>query len=82
MKTEYYIEFVIKNGQDSYAMQSRWFETKRKALNWLKNSFDFIRTSDMRIFLMSGTFDGLGDLSGDIEQEKELDWTEVLLNDN
>lgn len=82
MKTEYYIEFVIRDGQDSYTMQSRWFKTKREALKWLKNSFDFIRTSDMRIFLMSGTFDDLGDLDGDIEEEKELEWTEVLLNVN
>ena len=81
MKTEYYIEFVAKhktNDYSNYAMQSKWFETKRKALNWLKKSFDYINISQMRIFLMSGTFNEDGDLEGDIEQVEELDYSRGL----
>ena len=78
MKTEYYIEFVIRDGQDSYTMQSRWFKTKREALNWLKKSFDYINISQMRVFVMSGTFNEDGDLDGDIEEVEELDFSRGL----
>ena len=83
MRTEYYIEFVEKhktNDYSSYAMQSKWFKTKRKALNWIKKSFDYINISQVRIFIMSGTFNEEGDLVGDIEQEEELDFSRGIAN--
>ena len=83
MRTEYYVEFVAKHPQNnysSYAMQSKWFKTKRKALNWIKKSFDYINISQVRIFIMSGTFNEEGDLVGDIEQEEELDFSRGIAN--
>ena len=83
MKTEYYIEFVAKhktNDYSSYTMQSKWFETKRKALNWVKKSFDYINLSQMKLYLMSGTFNEEGDLVGDIEQVEELDFSRGIAN--
>lgn len=81
MRTEYYIEFVAKykpNDYSNYAMQSKWFKTKRKALNWVKKSFDYINLSQMELYLMSGTFNEEGDLVGDIEQVEELDYSRGL----
>ena len=44
MKHYYYIEFYVQgmDSDPSYAMQSRFFESKRKAINWLYINFDFI----------------------------------------
>ena len=83
MITKYYIEFVAKhktNDYSSYAMQSIWFKTKRKALDWVKESFDYINLSQMRLFIMSGTFNEEGDLEGDIKKVKELVFSRGIAN--
>lgn len=72
MKTRYYIEMKAIKSKNPYSMQSKWFESVRKAINWLKSSFDFIDEEDIKIYLMSATFDDLDDIMGDIEQEKQL----------
>ena len=72
MKTRYYIEMKAIKSKNPYSMQSKWFESARKAVNWLKASFDFIDDSDIQIYLMSATFDENDDMVGDIEQEKHL----------
>lgn len=72
MKKYYYIEFKSVNSSGPYDMQSKWFKLEKKAINWLKASFDFIDASDIKIYLMSATFDENDDMVGDIEQEKEL----------
>lgn len=72
MRTEYYVEFVIPNSREPYAMQSKWFKTKRKAKNWINNYFDFISYSgNIKIYIMSAVFDEDDVMIGDINQEEE-----------
>ena len=56
MLTRYYIEFVHINSQEeNYDMQSKWFDTKEEAKQWLSENFDFI-SDDMSVFLMEADF--------------------------
>lgn len=72
MKKYYYIEFKSVNSSGPYDMQSKWFKSEKKAIKWLRDSFDFIDESKIDIYLMSATFDENDNMVGDIEQEKEL----------
>ena len=72
MKKYYYIEFTTVNSSGPYTMQSKWFKSEKKAIKWLKDSFDFFDDSEIDIYLMSATFNKNGDMVGDIEQEKYL----------
>jgi len=40
----WYVEFYVQgiDSDPSYALQSRFFESKSKALNWFNTNFDFI----------------------------------------
>lgn len=56
MSTRYYIEFVHINSQEeNYDMQSKWFNTKGEAKQWLSENFDFI-SDDISVFLMTAEF--------------------------
>lgn len=72
MKKYYYIEMQIVKSKNPYSMQSKWFKTKKSAMKWLKNSFDFIDALEFELYLMSATFDKNDNIVGDIEQEKRL----------
>lgn len=72
MKKLYYIEFKIVDSSGPYTMQSRWFTSEKKAIKWLRDSFDFIDDSEINVYLMSATFDENDDMVGDFEQEKHL----------
>ena len=50
MMTKYYLEFVHVNSQEeNYDMQSKWFNTKGEAKQWLSENFDFI-SDDISVF--------------------------------
>ena len=66
----YYVEFEVKDSGEIYSIQSRWFDTKEKALDWFKDSFDLIRAEEISVFLMSADFSE--DEYGDIELEEVL----------
>lgn len=72
MKKHYYIEFKSVNSSEPFDIQSKWFKSEKAAIKWLKDSFDFICESEIGCYLMSATFDDLGDIMGDLEQEKRL----------
>ena len=53
MVTKYYLEFVHVNSEaENYDMQSKWFNTKKEATQWLFENFDFI-SDDISVFLMT-----------------------------
>ena len=74
MKELYYVEFVLRYGEGNYpyVMQSKWFDTKIKAKNWVKKSFDFIDKAEIEIYIMSAPVDEDGELDGDIEQVEKI----------
>lgn len=41
---KYYIEIVdtTTRKDEMYAMQSRWFETEKEAIEWFESSFDYL----------------------------------------
>jgi len=56
LSKKFYIEFVHKNSDaENYDMQSKWFPTKKKALDWFKDSFDFV-DNDVIVFVMTAKF--------------------------
>lgn len=56
MVTKYYLEFVhVNSEEENYDMQSKWFNTKKEAKQWLSENFDFI-SDDMSVFLMEADF--------------------------
>ena len=71
METKYYIEFVDKNENCNFIMQSKWFATKEKAEEWLFTNFDHIDFNKLTIFVMSAEFYA-EDHYGDIELVKEI----------
>ena len=52
---KYYIEFWFDTGH-IYDLQSKWFDTKEEAIEWLKE-FDYINYDACEIHLMSMPFD-------------------------
>lgn len=81
MRTEYYVEFVVRKDDNNFALQSKWFKTSKQALNWLKKSFDYINISKIDLYLMSASFDDLGDIMGDITQEYKINFSDLFLED-
>ncbi len=71
METKYYIEFVDKNENCNFIMQSKWFTTEKDAEKWLLTNFDHIDFEELRIFIMSAEF-YTEDHYGDIELVKEI----------
>ena len=41
---KYYIEIVdtTTRKDEMYAMQSKWFETEKEAIEWFESSFDYL----------------------------------------
>ena len=71
MRRKYYIEFVDKNENCNYIMQSRWFSSQKSAENWLIKNFDFIDFDKLRIFVVYADFDKNNDFR-DIILLKEI----------
>lgn len=72
---KYYIEMVDRYGEKPYVIQSRWFDTKEQALEWLNTTIDYC---DLIICLMSAVFDNdTGEY--EIEFEKYLTWEDTDL---
>ena len=46
----YYIEFVIPKTLNTFDMQSHWFDSEEKAMEWLRE-FDYI-SMQVEIYLM------------------------------
>lgn len=58
MKKKYYIEISSKEIEcdPPYLMQSKWFDTKKEAIDWYRNNFDY--TSGLiDVKLMCAEFD-------------------------
>ena len=66
---KYYVEFKHTVDEESYCLQSKWFDTKEEAINFAHN-FDYARYLDIR--LMSSEFDENGDY-GDIQYESIIE---------
>ena len=72
---KYYVEFVDKNENCNFIMQSKWFLTQAYALKWLIKSFDYIDFDKFSIFIMCADFDakfGEDGGYGDIELLKQI----------
>lgn len=67
---KYYVEFEHLADEESYCIQSRWFKTRKQAIDWYKKNFDFIR-EDVSVYLMKAEFDEEENY-GDIEFVEEL----------
>lgn len=66
----YYIEIVDReNGE--YVMQSRYFDTKRKAVNWLRTNWDYIDVAKVGVCIMTTQWSDDGD-SYDITESEEI----------
>lgn len=63
---KYYIEFQNKAYGDCCCLHSKMFNSKKEALDWYINDFDFICTDSMRAILMFGEFEN-DELLGDID---------------
>ena len=77
MKTKYYVEFVDKDENCNFVMQSQWFLYKEDAENWLFREFDFIDFDKLSIFIMSANFDKYNHF-GDIELCKQIDESDYI----
>ena len=63
---KYYIEFEHTADDESYCLQSKWFDTSEDAVMWYIESFDFVRKDDVIVSLMKGKSDEFGNYD-DIE---------------
>lgn len=41
-RKKFYVEIYDKSCYDVIIVQSKWFDSKRKAINWFKKHFDFV----------------------------------------
>ena len=71
MTTKYYVEFVDKDENCNFVMQSQWFLTEERAEEWMVQEFDFIDFDRLSVFIMSADFDEDDDF-GDIELSKQI----------
>ena len=81
MKTKYYVEFKNTEDEESYCLQSKWFDTKEEAINWYRTSFDFVRTDDIIVSVMKAEFDEY-DTPFDIEFVEDMTSQYYLRSDN
>ena len=79
--TKYYVEFEHMSDEESYCLQSKWFDTKEDAINWYRTSFDFVRTDDIIVSVMKAEFDDNG-MCGDIEFDEDITTQYYLRSDN
>lgn len=82
MTTKYYVEFEHKSDDESYCLQSKWFDTKEQAINWYKESFDFVRTDDIIVSVMKADFDEYEFQYGDILFVEDITTKIYLRSDN
>ena len=69
---KYYIEIVhTRNMEESYSIQSKWFDTEKQAIKWLETSFDYV-SSTCCMFLMSMPYNEEEGFYGDIKQERRV----------
>ena len=66
---KYYVEIVWDKEESMYIIQSKWYETEEKAIEWAKE-IDYL-DGHYTMYLMSSEFNEDGEY-GDIIQEKEL----------
>lgn len=71
----YYIEMTDRDYNKPYVIQSRWFDTKEQALEWLNTTIDYC---DLIICLMSADFDNESE-EYEIKFEKYLTWEDTDL---
>lgn len=81
MKTKYYVEFEHTADEESYCLQSKWFDTKEDAITWYRTSFDFVRTDDIIVSVMKAEFDEY-DIPLDIEFVEDITAQYYLRSDN
>ena len=74
---KYYIEFVTTKTENPYSMQSKWFDTKKEAYDWLASSFDHINKEDITVYLMYAWWDLENNSYEDIGQEKVVEFDYV-----
>lgn len=79
--TKYYVEFEHTADEESYCLQSKWFDTKEDAIKWYRTSFDFVRTDDVIVSVMKAEFDDNG-MCGDIEFVDFITCQYYLRSDN
>lgn len=73
-KTRYLIEFVHdKDNAIANDIVSKWFDSKRDAINWVKNFFAWF-SPVVSIYLMSAQWDMLNEEYDDPVQEECLDY--------
>ena len=53
---KYYVEFEFIESENSYSMQSRYFNTAEEAMNWYADGFDFVNTDQVIVTLMRVLF--------------------------
>lgn len=81
MTTKYYVEFEHTADEESYCLQSKWFDTKEDAIKWYRTSFDFVRTDDIIVSVMKAEFDEY-DTPFDIEFVEDITAQYYLRSDN
>ena len=69
LQKKYYVELVWAYGEESYAMQSEWFDTKEEALRWTRK-INYVN-ENYDAFLMSAEWKEDGTY-GDIVKEEKL----------
>lgn len=55
-KKRYYVEFVPNKENEFYCLQSKWFTTPEKALEWFDNSFDYIDETIITAHIMIAVY--------------------------
>lgn len=53
---KYYIEVYDLDNQGSYILQSKWFKTRKSAIDWYKNNISFVDENIVGVALMSAVF--------------------------
>ena len=79
---KYYVEFEHTADEESYCLQSKWFDTKEDAIKWYRTSFDFVRTEDIVVSVMRAEFDEYEFQFGDIEFDEDITAQYYLRSDN
>lgn len=67
----YYIEICWHPSDESYLMQSKWYDTEEGAMDWASQIH--WSSENVDFYLMSAEWDTEADTYGDIIQERLLD---------
>ena len=52
IKTKYYVEFESTESENKYSIQSKYFDTEQEAIQWYKDSFDFVDINEIIVSIM------------------------------